>query len=80
LQVETIKVGKGKKAKKETVMVLDLSAALNRSAADNAGAYELAPVIKVKATGKGKNRKQATTKLGHPCRRPRLTTPHRTTA
>ena len=35
-------------------------------AADNASAYELAPVIKVKATGKGKNRKPATTKLGTP--------------
>ncbi len=66
LKVETIKVGKGKKAKKETVLVLDFSGALNAVSADNAGAYELAPVIKVKATGKGKNRKPATTRLGAP--------------
>ncbi len=66
LQVETIKVGKGKKAKKETVLVLEFSGALNAASADNANAYELAPVIKVKATGKGKHRKPATTKLGTP--------------
>ena len=64
--METIKVGKGKKAKKETVLVLEFSGALNAGAADNASAYELAPVIKVKASGKGKNRKPATTKLGAP--------------
>ena len=39
---ETIKVGKGKKAKKETVLVLDFSGALNAGAADNANAYQLA--------------------------------------
>ena len=66
LQVEKIKVGKGKKAKKETVLVLQFSGALNAGAADNANAYELAPVIKVKATGKGKHKKPATTKLGTP--------------
>ncbi len=66
LQVETIKLGKGKKAKKETVLVLQISGALNAGAADNIGAYELAPVIKVKATGKGKHKKPATTKLGKP--------------
>ena len=58
--------GNGKKAKKETVIVVDFSAALNAASADNAGAYELAPIIKVKASGKGKNRKPATTKLGTP--------------
>ena len=41
-QVETIKVGTGKKAKKETVLVLDFSGALNASAADNTIAYDLA--------------------------------------
>jgi hypothetical protein len=66
LHVETIKVGKEQKAKKETVLVFDLSGALNAVSADNAGAYALAPVIKVKATGKGKNRKPATTRLGAP--------------
>ena len=66
LQVETIKVGKGKKAKKETVLVLNFSGALNAASADNAGAYEFAPIIKVKASGEGKNRKPATTKLGAP--------------
>jgi hypothetical protein len=66
LQVETIKLGKGKKAKKETVFVLDFSGALNSASAGNSGAYELAPIIKVKASGKGKNRKPATTKLGPP--------------
>ena len=64
LQVETIKVGKGKKAKKETVLVLDFSGALNAGTADNANAYELAPIIKVKAKGKGKNKQPATIKLG----------------
>ncbi|MFI5460129.1 MAG: RHS repeat-associated core domain-containing protein [Isosphaerales bacterium] len=66
LQVEKIKVGKGKKAKKETVLVLQFSGALNAGAADNANAYELAPVITVKATGKGKHKKPPTTKLGTP--------------
>ena len=64
LQVETIKVGKGKKAKKETVLVLDFSGALNAASADNVSPFEFAPIIKVKAKGKGKNRKPATTKLG----------------
>ncbi len=64
--VETIKIGKGRKAKKETVVVVDFSGALNAAAADNAGAYELASIIKVKAAGKGKNRKPAATKLGAP--------------
>ncbi len=63
---ETMKVGKGKKAKKETVIVLQFNGALNATAADNANAYDLAPVITVKASGKGKNRKPATTKLGAP--------------
>ncbi len=66
LQVEKVKIGKGKKAKKETVLVLQFSGALNAAAADNAGAYDLATIIKVKAMGKGKNRKPATTKLGTP--------------
>jgi RHS repeat-associated protein len=64
VQVETIKVGKGKKAKKETVIVVEYSGVLNAGAADNASAYDLAQVIKVKASGKGKNKKPATTKLG----------------
>jgi hypothetical protein len=59
-------VGKGKKAKKETVLVLQFSGALNAAAADNSSAYELAPVITVKATGKGKHKKPPTTKLGAP--------------
>ncbi len=66
LQVEAIKAATGKKAKKETVLVLQFSGALNAAAADNAGAYGLAPVIKVRASGKGKNRKPATIKLGSP--------------
>jgi RHS repeat-associated protein len=64
--VETIKIGKGKKAKKETVIVVSYSGALNASAADNASAYEIAPVLTIKASGKGKNHKPATTKLGTP--------------
>ena len=64
VQLETIKVGTGKKAKKETVLVLDFSGALNAASAENASAYALTPIIKVKASGKGKNRKPATTKLG----------------
>jgi hypothetical protein len=63
-QVETIKIGKGKKAKKETVVEVVHSAAVNAASAENAAAYELAPIIKVKASGKGKNRKPATIKLG----------------
>jgi hypothetical protein len=35
-----------------------------RRSTDNAGAYGLAPIVKLKASGKGKNRKPATTKLG----------------
>ena len=62
----TINVGTGTKAKKETVLVLQFSGSLNAGTADNAGAYELASVIKVKASGKGKNRKPATIKLGSP--------------
>jgi hypothetical protein len=61
-----MKVGRGKKAKKETVIVLQFSGALNATAADNASAYDLAPVITVKASGKGKNRKPAKTKRGAP--------------
>jgi hypothetical protein len=48
------------------VLVVDFSGALNAASADNASAYEIAPIIKVKASGKGKNRKPATTKLGAP--------------
>ena len=44
LQVETIKVGKGKKAKKETVLVLDFSGALNAASADNVSALRFAPI------------------------------------
>jgi hypothetical protein len=62
-QVETIKVGK---AKKETVVVLQFNAPLDAAAANNAAAYEFAPVIKVKATRKGRSRKPATTRLGSP--------------
>jgi hypothetical protein len=64
--VQTIKVGTGKKAKKETVVVVYFSGALNAASADNAGDYVFPPIIKVKASGKGKNRKPATTKLGSP--------------
>ncbi len=66
LQVQKVKVGKGKKAKKETVLVLQFSGALSALAAGNAGAYNLAPVITVKAKGKGKNHHPSTTKLGRP--------------
>jgi hypothetical protein len=66
LKVEKIKVGEGKKAKKQTVLVLQFSGALNAAAADNANAYEVAPVITVKAAGKGKHKKPPTTKLGAP--------------
>jgi len=48
------------------VLVLAFSGALNAVSADSTGAYALAPVIKVKPTGKGKNRKPATTRLGAP--------------
>jgi uncharacterized membrane protein YebE (DUF533 family) len=35
-----------------------------RRSTDNAAASGLAPIVKLKASGKGKNRKPATTKLG----------------
>ncbi len=63
-QAETVRVGIGKKAKKETVLVLDFSGALNAGTATYGDAYELAPIIKTKAAGKGKNRRPAGTKLG----------------
>jgi hypothetical protein len=66
VMVEKIKVGNGKKAKKVTVLVLQFSGALDPGAASNARAYELAPVLTVKAKGKGKNKKPATQKLGSP--------------
>ena len=65
-QVETIKIGRGKRAKKETVLVVEFSGALSAASADNVSAYALAPIIKVKASGKGKNQRPATTKLGTP--------------
>jgi alpha-L-arabinofuranosidase len=68
-RVEAIEVGKRKNAKKETVIILQFSGPLNASAADNTGAYDLAPIVKVTASGKGKKRKPATTRLG------RLVTP-----
>jgi RHS repeat-associated protein len=66
LTPETIKVGNGKKGKKQTVVVLEFSGALNVTAADNVSAYQLAPIIKVPGKGKGKHRKPPTTKLGPP--------------
>jgi hypothetical protein len=52
LQLETIKVGKGRKAKKETVLLLNFSGALNAKAAGNPNAYQIAPLMKVKGKGK----------------------------
>jgi RHS repeat-associated protein len=66
LQVETIKVRKGKKAMNEAVLVLDFSGALNGDAAGNPGAYQIAPIIKAKARGKGKHRQAPGIKLGTP--------------
>ena len=64
LQIEKEKVGKGTKAKKENVLVLQFSGPLTAATADSLGAYGLAPIIKVKAHGKGKHRQPATIKLG----------------
>ena len=64
LQTEKVKAGKGKKAKNDTVLVLQFSGAL--AADDNANAYELAPAITVKAKGKGKHKQPATSRLGTP--------------
>ncbi len=47
-------------------MVLQFSGALNAASADNANAYELAPVITVKATGTGKHKQPPPSKLGAP--------------
>ena len=66
LQVEKIKVGKGKKVLKETVLVLQFSAHSTPLRPTMLTPTVFAPVITVKATGKGKNKKPATTKLGKP--------------
>jgi hypothetical protein len=63
-QLETAKVGKDKRAKKETVVGLGFSGGLNAASADNTSAYGFASITKVPAKGKGKNRKPAMTKLG----------------
>ena len=65
-QLQITKVGTGRKAKKQTRIVVDFSGALNATAAQNADAYELALILKTKASGKGKHRKPATLKLGDP--------------
>ena len=70
LPLEKIKAGQGNKVKTETVLVLQFRGALIAGAANNVNAYELAPVITVKAKGKGKHKQPATTKLGTPVRRP----------
>ncbi len=64
--IETIKIGTGKKARKRMAILIEFTGALSAGAADNSRAYELAPIIMVKASGKGKHRKPATTKLGVP--------------
>jgi hypothetical protein len=46
------------------VLVLDFSGALNAATANNTNPFQFAPIVKVPAKGKGKNRKPATTKLG----------------
>ena len=66
LPLEKIKAGQGNKVKTETVLVLQFRGALIAGAANNVNAYELAPVITVKAKGKGKHKQPATTKLGTP--------------
>jgi RHS repeat-associated protein len=58
-QVETIKVGKGKKAKQQTVLVVGFSGDLSAAAADNTNAYQIAPIKKTK--GKGRHGKPGTT-------------------
>ena len=50
LQTEKVKAGKGKKAKNDTVLVLQFSGAL--AAADNANAYELRRLSRSKPRGK----------------------------
>jgi hypothetical protein len=66
LRVLTIKAGRGKNAKKETVLVLQFSEALNAATADNVDAYELAPIFKVDDSGKRKNHKPTTSRVGSP--------------
>ena len=66
LQLKEIKVGKGKRARKESVLVLQFSGSLESSSADNSSAYRIAPVIKVHARGKGRHRQPPGTKLGNP--------------
>ena len=56
LQIEKVKVGTGKKAKKETVLVLQFSGALNAGAADNVGAYELAASSRSRRPAKARTR------------------------
>ena len=66
VQLQKIKLGKGKKAKNETVVLVQFSGALNAATADNASAYAFAPIVTEKAKGKGKHKKPPTTKLGTP--------------
>ena len=65
LHVETIRVGSGDQSRKQTVLVVQFSGALNASAAADVEAYELATVVKVGVSGSRKPRKP-TTKLGPP--------------
>jgi hypothetical protein len=50
---KTIKVGKGRKAKKKEVLVLQFSGALNPGAAENRNAYQIAPITKTKGKKPG---------------------------
>jgi hypothetical protein len=65
VRLETLKVGQGKRAKKETVVLIQFSGALNAGTAENPGAYQLAPLMAIKAGGRGKGKK-VETKLGRP--------------
>jgi hypothetical protein len=57
VQRETVSVGKGRKAKKQAVVVLQFSAPLNPSAGQNLAAYSLLP---------GKVRKRVITYINKP--------------
>ena len=61
-----VKSGRGRNAKKETVLVLHFSGPLDPSSAERVVAYGFAPVIKIKTTGKGNSRIPTTIGLGAP--------------
>ena len=64
VRVEKSKIGKGKKAKNETVLVLQFSGALDPASAQNTQAYVLALDPRSRLRGRASTRSLTTSKLG----------------